>query len=422
VLSGLQYRAVQETRVAQDQARMAQQFADLSVIQAEVEQGRQALLNGDFAEARLHLAAAYRRGDHSPSTAFMLALALQPLRAEQARFAAAAGHMWSAAFSPDGRQIITTDDKAAQVWDARTHQRKFTLQHSDIVYDARYSADGAWLVTACGDGAVRIWDAVGGTLLRELRQQRHDGKRSRYFVVTISPEGRFVAAIDTMGEVADVWEAGTGAPLASLRNDASEWPGLAFSAAGRWLATSGGDDVRVFDTKTWARVLTIPGARVRSLSFNPTGPRLVTGTTRGDVAIWEVPSGTRAQHMREIGPPVLAVAFSSQGQFVATGGGDGAVQIWDARSGALRNQINIAARSKILSIEFDPTSTLVVAASDGGAVVIAETLGMPVVVLDAPRGIVRKAHFDPTSRHVVSASWDGTAQLWDATPPYRRWS
>jgi WD40 repeat protein len=415
VLAGLQYRAVLQTR-------MAREVAELSVTQAEVEQGRQALLHDDTAEAQLHLAEAYRRGDRSPATAFMLARALQPLRAEQARFAATAGHMWSAGFSPDGRQIVTTDDKAAQVWDGRTHQRKFTLQHSDVVYDARYSTDGARLVTACGDGAVRIWDAAGGTLLRELGQQRHDGKRSRYFVVTISPEGRFVAAIDTMGEVADVWEAGTGAPLASLRNDASEWPSLAFSADGRWLATSGGDDVQVFDTKAWARVLTLPGARVRSLSFDPTGPRLVTGTSRGDVAIWEVPSGTRAQHLREIGPPVLAVAFSSQGQFVAAGGGEGTVQIWDARSGALRNQVNVAARSKILSIEFDPTSKLVVAASDGGAVVIAETLGMPVVVLDAPRAIVRKAHFDRTSRRVVSASWDGTAQVWDASSPYRRWS
>jgi WD40 repeat protein len=98
------------------------------------------------------------------------------------------------------------------------------------------------------------------------------------------------------------------------------------------------------------------------------------------------------------------------------------VQIWDARSGALRNQVNVATRSKILSIEFDPTSKLVVAASDGGAVVIAETLGMPVVVLDVPQAIVNTAHFDPTSRHVVSASWDGTAQVWDATSPYRRWS
>ena len=57
----------------------------------------------------------------------MLSRALQPLKAEQARFAAATGRMWSAAFSPDGQRIVTSDDLSARVWDARTNQLRFTL-------------------------------------------------------------------------------------------------------------------------------------------------------------------------------------------------------------------------------------------------------------------------------------------------------
>jgi hypothetical protein len=105
VLMGFEYRAVMQTH-------MAREMAEMAVTQAEVEQGRQALLHDESAEAQLHLFEAYRRGDHSPATAFMLSRALQPRMAEQARFTAAAGRMWSAAFSPDGRQIVTTDDVA----------------------------------------------------------------------------------------------------------------------------------------------------------------------------------------------------------------------------------------------------------------------------------------------------------------------
>ena len=47
---------------------------------------------------------------------------------------------------------------------------------------------------------------------------------------------------------------------------------------------------------------------------------------------------------------------------------------------------------------------------------------MPVTVLDGPRNVVAVAHFDPSSRRVVGASWDGTARVWDAKAPYRRWS
>jgi WD40 repeat protein len=72
--------------------------------------------------------------------------------------------MWSAAFSPDGQRIVTTDDVCAQVWDARTHQRLFTLGHGGEVYHAVYSADGARLVTAAAE-FVRIWDAASGALV-----------------------------------------------------------------------------------------------------------------------------------------------------------------------------------------------------------------------------------------------------------------
>lgn len=47
---------------------------------------------------------------------------------------------------------------------------------------------------------------------------------------------------------------------------------------------------------------------------------------------------------------------------------------------------------------------------------------MPVATLEGPQGVVRVAHFDSSSRRVVGASWDGTARVWDATSPYRRWS
>jgi WD40 repeat protein len=76
----------------------------------------------------------------------------------------------------------------------------------------------------------------------------------------------------------------------------------------------------------------------------------------------------------------------------------------------------------VLSIEFDRSSTLVLAAAASGAVAVTDAFsGMPVTILDGPRNIVRVAHFDPSSQRVVGASWDGTARIWDATSPYRKW-
>jgi len=429
VLAGIQVRAEQKThdaeqqaRMAQQQAQMSQQLADLSAMQADVEAGRQALLHQESAAARLHLSEAQQRGDHSQGTAFMLAIARQPLLAEQARFTSAAGRMWSAAFSPDGQQVVTTDDVCARIWDARSHQLMFTLSHGDTVYDARYSADGTRLVTAGGDGTVKIWEASTGALVHTLTQPRADGKRARYLFVAWSPDGKHVAAIDTRGELAHVWNVRTGAPVAELRNDAHEGPALAFSADGCWLATSGGDEVRVFDTRTWERSVTIPGPRIWGLSFDPSGPRLATGTLGGDVSIWALPSGARVRHLREIGEPVIAVAFAPDGQLIVAAERNGAEQVWSAKSGMLESQGHYLG-SEIRSIEFDPTSKLLVAAGASGAVVVSDALqGLAITMLDGPQSVVMVAHFDPSSRRIVGASWDGTARVWAATSPYRQWT
>jgi WD40 repeat protein len=41
--------------------------------------------------------------------------------------------------------------------------------------------------------------------------------------------------------------------------------------------------------------------------------------------------------------------------------------------------------------------------------------------MKGPKGLIFTAHFDSESRRVVGASFDGTARVWDAASPYRRW-
>jgi WD40 repeat protein/serine/threonine protein kinase len=408
VLGGLQLRSAMRAEVAEQRA-----------IASRVEQGRQALLHGESSDAVRYLEWAYQRGERSPAETFMLARALQPRMAEVARLTGSSARVWSATFTRDGKRILTTDDTSARMWDAGSGELLFTMRHGDTVYQAAFSPDEARIVTAGGDGTVRIWNAATGAPIRELIGPT-ESKDWRYYSVGVM--SHFVAAIDTRGRAARVWDADTGTQVAELANDQAGAASLAVSADGRWLATSGGDDVRVFDASTWQRVATIAGPRTRSISFDPSGAHLITGTYDGRAAIWEIPTGARLHLLREAGESIDAVAFSRDGALVATGSRDGTEQVWDATSGGLRTEFN-AHHNKIYAVEFSRTGDALLSAGADSAVAISNVVtGMRVTRLEGPTGLIFGAHFAPDAQRVVGASWDGTARVWEATSPYRRWA
>ena len=316
------------------------------------------------------------------------------------------------------RDPVTTDDKSARMWDAESGQLLFVMSHDDTVYGAVFSPDNSRVITAGGDGTVRIWNAPTGAPIRELKYQ--GSSATKWSCYAVAKSSHLVAAVDVTGKAVHVWDVETGTQIAELANDGAEMQLLAFSADGQWLATSGLDEVRVFYTST-CRAATITGPRVRSLSFDPTRPRLAVGTGDGLASIWEIPSGVLVRRLRGGGASVDAVAFSRDGVLVATASRDGTEQVWDAASGGLRTQLN-SHHDMIYAVEFSATGDLWLSAGADGAVVVSNVAtGMPIARLEGPKGRVIAAHFDLESRRVVGASWDGTARVWDATSPYRRW-
>jgi WD40 repeat protein len=70
--------------------------------------------------------------------------------------------VWSAAFSPDGKRIVTASwDGTARVWDVESGKPIVELRaHENIVTDAAFSPDGKRIVTASLDQTARVWDIV----------------------------------------------------------------------------------------------------------------------------------------------------------------------------------------------------------------------------------------------------------------------
>src|SRR5205814_1886503 len=97
------------------------------------------------------------------------------------------GTVFSAAFSPDGRRIVTaSDDKTVRIWDAGAAREITVLRgHQDIVRCAAFSQDGSRIVTASDDGTARIWDADTAREIAVLR-----GHEGHVISAAFSPDGR----------------------------------------------------------------------------------------------------------------------------------------------------------------------------------------------------------------------------------------
>jgi eukaryotic-like serine/threonine-protein kinase len=140
-----------------------------------------------------------------------------------------------AAFSPDGRMVVTTSiDQTARVWDAANGAPLSPpLRHASGIEFADFSPDGRRLVTASDDNTARIWDIASGELMAP--PLKHDGT---VLQARFDPAGRRVAT-GGLDQTARVWDADSGQTLSPPLQHPWTVRQVRFSPDGRHLLTTG---------------------------------------------------------------------------------------------------------------------------------------------------------------------------------------
>jgi WD40 repeat protein len=356
----------------------------------------------------------------------------------------------SVLFTPDGRQLITAGSIGCQVWDVATGERLPDLPVAPPVPPAQQAAarpialspDGQRLAAAVGTGTalrLEVWDLKTGKKERDL-----GGHKKTIWSVAFSSDGKRIVSA---GEepVVKVWDAVTGDRLldlkvADLKPDDEFFCRAEFSPDGDRVVTAGSDRlVRVWDARKGTELRTLVGhtGLVYRAVFSPNGKEIASAGGDRTVRRWDAAAGRPLAVYRGHDAAVLDVVFWPDGRRLASASADRTVKVWDAASVPEYRAIRLAPpppdRVTVVRpvLHLDTWGCLAWSpdgrhlAADGSRTPSAGKLG-DLLVFDAEtlepapplRGhsqpLTRLA-YSPDGRYLASASLDKSVIVWDAT-------
>jgi WD40 repeat protein/energy-coupling factor transporter ATP-binding protein EcfA2 len=347
------------------------------------------------------------------------------------------------AFSPDGRQVMTSDVgiAATRIWDVTITGDAELANLPAVVFfpsAATYTPDGRHLVATGPSGSVNVWDA------RTFRRDRTLGPPAgptssppwpgagwlatgtgvEATQIEVSPDGGLVAVVSFSGRL-QVWDATTGEE-AIATEPSSSTSGIAWSPDGDYLAAadnSGDRGLVTIRDRTGREIAVLreePGASVASVAFSPDGGRLVTaGQPMGrwdpdgrEIVIWDWRVG---EVERTIDAGAVRAALSPTGELIATvpqRQSGPQVEVWDWTTG---QRVAALARNTgfVVDLAFSADGTrLATAGGDGTVRVWDPRTGEQLLVLRGHKGSVISVAFSPEGSRLVSAGADGTVRIW----------
>jgi WD40 repeat protein/serine/threonine protein kinase len=338
------------------------------------------------------------------------------------------GSARSAAFSPDGKRVAVPGFWRTQLFDTATGQPA-TPPNLPALGDgggfvAAFTPDGRLLITTGPNGICRIWDlnADPTTVLPSTASPLRDiavarvGDRILLASVQFDGEVRVRARAGSTdavwGDIVHV-NVGNRAQTLALAPDAAS---LVVGRADGHLVTLDADSGRVVHDLAAAHA-----EAVNAVRMTPDGQTLISGGSDDVVRIWRRRAdgaGWDAGAVLACGGDVINAAISPDGKTIAVTARPGNLQLWDLSTGRIRGQMTLPKMPWRLA--WSPDGRRLAAGSWDRSVKVwditpvqssphlaAELLGHSQLVLNEA--------FDSSGELLASVSNDGSLRIWDVS-------
>ena len=359
----------------------------------------------------------------------------------------------SLAFSRNGSMLASASaDGTIRFWNTETGTAipNHITGHAKGVKTVAFFKDSSTLATAAFNGTITFWDLESSATNRQTI-----GHRDWLMASAFSPDGTKFVSLESDGnlffesgagptyyapkpdKMIRLRDANTGGELATLTNHITSNL-VAFSPDGKTVASGRDGTIRLWNTKTNTHIdinLSDPpndsGGRhlfgTTSLVFSPDGKKLVSGTTAGDVRIWDADTGLaladligqdpRSKIERHddgsvtvtYGLAITALAFSPNNDHIAVGNRAKIRMLGSKKQFRFKETKHGAA-----ALAFSPDGTVLASGTHGGKIILWDLLsGNKITTLDGHTQPVATLIFSPDGKTLVSTGLDGAIFVWD---------
>ncbi|PAV14881.1 nucleotide-binding-oligomerization-domain like receptor [Pyrrhoderma noxium] len=240
------------------------------------------------------------------------------------------GGVYSVAYCGKRHILSGSEDGIIRIW--------------DILNNEVPPKNGIYFASGSSDGTIRVWDV----------DREYTIVKGQIQGAAVSPSGEYLVSVFNTQAVS-IWRTETGelikGPLKRygivgfvlarrnpfcIRFKLQNLTAVCFSPDGKRVASSSGNAIRVWDSKSGKLALNpIEGhsERVISICYSPNGKKIVSGSSDKIIRIWDASNGTLLLTLQGHSDWIASVTYSHNSAFILSGSNDGTIRTWDANTG-----------------------------------------------------------------------------------------